>query len=68
MLNNTVPYWTMPTEYLEQMRIEIVEMLFVINYLTELSDKDCRKLTLMLQELKASVENQLRYRKHIDGV
>lgn len=58
----------MPTEYLEQMRIEIVEMLFVINYLTELSDKDCRKLTLMLQELKASVENQLRYRKHIDGV
>lgn len=69
MLDKAMPFWTMPTAMLEQIIHEIYELIVVINYIPawELSDKDCRRLTLMLKELQEALEYQLKYRKQIDG-
>lgn len=70
MLDKAMPFWTLPTKMIEEMISEIYELIVVINYIPawELSDKDCRRLTLMLKELQSSLEHQLRYRKQIDGI
>ena len=69
MLDKAMPFWTIPTDMLEQMIVEIYELIVVINYIPEweLSDKDCRKLTLILKEMISALEQQMKYRKQIDG-
>lgn len=69
MLDKAMPFWTMPTKMIEEMIHEIYELIVVVNYIPswELSDKDCRKLTLILKEMQSALESQLRYRKQIDG-
>lgn len=65
-----MPFWTMPTEMLEQMIDEIYELIVVINYIPEweLSDKDCRRITLILKEMQTALECQMTYRRHVDGI
>lgn len=69
LLDKAMPFWTMPTEMLEQLIHEIYELIVVVNYIPawELSDKDCRKLTLILKEMLSALEEQMKYRKQIDG-
>ena len=69
MLDKAMPFWTIPTDMLEQMIVEIYELIVVVNYIPawELSDKDCRKLTLILKEMISALEQQMKYRKQIDG-
>lgn len=70
MLDKAMPFWTLPTKMIEEMILEIYELIVVVNYIPawELSDKDCRKLTLILKETQSALEHQLRYRKQIDGI
>lgn len=70
MLDKAMPFWTLPTPMIEQMIDEIYELIVVVNYIPawELTDKDCRRITLILKEMQTALEHQLRYRKQIDGI
>ena len=70
MLDKAMPFWTLPTKMIEELIIEIYELIVVVNYIPawELSDKDCRRLTLILKEMLSALEHQLKYRKQVDGI
>ena len=65
--NRTTPYWNCPTLVLEKKAKDITEMIEKVNSIPgdHLSYTDATQLTNMLQELRRTISNQIKYRKEL---
>jgi hypothetical protein len=65
--NKTTPYWNCPTLVLEKKVDDINEMIKIVNTIPgdHLGYTEAHRLEAMLKELRASVVNQIEYRKQL---